>query len=167
MAKEDVRWIQRFHNYNKSLKSLINAIERYEDDELDEDDENEDEDEDDQNNEIIQAGVIKFFEMTYELAWNTMKDYYEHQGEIGIQGSKDAIKLAFTRELIKDSKSWFAMVDSRKLSVHTYDGSTANQITDDIISTYLTLFIQLQTRLQLKKLEHQKSGTQDNLQVED
>lgn len=151
MAKEDIRWIQRFNNYNKSLQSLAKAVKQYV------------EEDDDDENEIVQAGIIKFFEMTYELAWNTMKDYYEDQGETGIQGSKDAIKLAFTRELIKDSKSWFAMVDSRKLSVHTYDKSTANQVVDDVISTYLTLFIQLQTRLQLEKIEQQKLGTQGSL----
>ncbi|HOX83140.1 MAG TPA: nucleotidyltransferase substrate binding protein [Chryseolinea sp.] len=154
MAKEDIRWIQRFNNYNKSLQSLIKAVKQLE------------EYGDEEDNEIIQAGVIKFFEMTYELAWNTMKDYYENQGETGIQGSKDAIKLAFTRELIKDSKNWFAMIDSRKLSVHTYDQSTANQVVDDVASTYMSLFIQLQTRLQIEKIEQQKLGTQGSLPLE-
>jgi nucleotidyltransferase substrate binding protein (TIGR01987 family) len=141
MAKKDIRWVQRFDNYNKSLKSLLNAIEEYEIDNTDE---------------IIEAGMIKFFEMTYELAWNTIKDYYEDQGETDIQGSKDAIKLAYSRELIKDSKNWFSMIDSRKLSVHTYNEATADQIADDIVHIYKGLFIQLQTRLQLEKLELDK-----------
>lgn len=151
MAKEDIRWIQRFNNYNKSLKRLLEAIEQYEEDEDDD---------------IVQAGMIKFFETTYEQAWNTMKDFYEYQGETGIQGSKDAIKLSFSRGLITDSKAWFAMVDSRKLSVHTYEEETADQIAKDIVSTYAPLFIQLQTRLQVEKIEQQKLGTQGNLPLE-
>lgn len=151
MSKQDIRWIQRFNNYNKSLKRLLEAIEQYEEDEEDD---------------IVQAGMIKFFETTYEQAWNTMKDFYEYQGETGIQGSKDAIKLSFSRGLITDSKGWFAMVDSRKLSVHTYEEETADQIAKDIVSTYAPLFIQLQTRLQVEKIEQQKLGSQGTLPLE-
>lgn len=141
MANKDIRWIQRFDNYNKALKSLLNAVEEHLEDEEDE---------------VVKVGMIKFFEMTYELAWNTMKDYYEDQGESGIQGSKDAIKLSFTRGLIKDAENWFAMVDSRKLSVHTYNQDTAEQIANDITVTYKNLFIQLQTRLQVEKINQEK-----------
>jgi len=30
-----------------------------------------------------QQGLIQSFEYNYELAWNTIKDFYENQGEIG------------------------------------------------------------------------------------
>lgn len=137
MANQDVRWIQRFDNFNKTLKGLQRAIEEYQKDIEDE---------------VVKVGMIKFFEMTYELAWNTMKDYYEEQGETGIQGSKDALKLSSGRGLIHNVQDWFDMVDSRKLSVHTYDAKTADEVASDIAETYLGLFIQLQTRLQLEKL---------------
>jgi nucleotidyltransferase substrate binding protein (TIGR01987 family) len=137
MGNKDVRWIQRFNNFNKALKSLQIAIEEYREDE---------------DSEVIKVGMIKFFEMTYELAWNTMKDYYEDQGETGIQGSKDAIKLSSGRGLISNAQKWFDMVDSRRLSVHTYDEDTANEVARDIVETYLGLFIQLQTRLQVEML---------------
>jgi nucleotidyltransferase substrate binding protein (TIGR01987 family) len=140
--EKDIRWIQRFNNFNKALSKLQSAIWT-----LKEDDENE----------TLKAGMIKFFEMVYELAWNTLKDYYENQGETNIQGSKDAIKLAFSRGLIGNSENWFKMVDSRKLSVHTYDENTANEIAEEIIGVYLGLFLQLQTRLQVEKLESEKS----------
>lgn len=137
----DIRWIQRFNNFNKALGKLQSAIMVYKED---------------HENEIVKAGMIKFFEMVYELAWNTLKDYYEDQGETSIQGSKDAIKLAFNRGLIGNSEKWFEMVDSRKLSVHTYDENTANEISDEIVGVYLGLFLQLQTRLQLEKLTLEK-----------
>ncbi|MCH7401211.1 nucleotidyltransferase substrate binding protein [Belliella kenyensis] len=137
MENKDIRWIQRFNNFNKTLKGLQKAIE---------------ESKKDPEDEVLKVGMIKFFEMTYELAWLTMKDYYEEQGEIGIQGSKDAIKLASSRGLIHQAQDWFNMVDSRKLSVHTYDEKTAQEVAKDIAETYVGLFIQLQTRLQLEKL---------------
>ncbi|MFC4212663.1 nucleotidyltransferase substrate binding protein [Pedobacter lithocola] len=137
MANKDVRWIQRFNNFNKALNSLSKALIEFKED---------------TEEEVIKVGMIKFFEMTYELAWLTMKDYYEDQGEVGIQGSKDAIKLSFTRGLITNAEQWFEMVNSRKLSVHTYDEATANKVADDIATHYVDLFVQLQTRLQIEKL---------------
>jgi len=46
-------------------------------------------------NELEKQGLIQAFEYTYELAWNTIKDYFENQGETGIHGSRDAFRLAF------------------------------------------------------------------------
>lgn len=120
MENKDIRWVQRFNNFNKTLKGLQKAIEVSL--------ENPDD-------EVVKVGMIKFFEMTYELAWLTMKDFYEEQGEIGIQGSKDAIKLASIRGLIHQAQDWFNMVDSRKLSVHTYDEKTAHEVANDIAET--------------------------------
>lgn len=137
MENKDVRWVQRFNNFIKTLEGLQKAIEEYKNDEDDE---------------VVKVGMIKFFEMTYELAWNTMKDYYEDQGETGIQGSKDAIKLSFGRGLITNEEDWFDMVNSRRLSVHTYDENTADEVANDITQTYLQLFLQLQSRLQIEKL---------------
>jgi|SRR5665213_1289837 len=141
MENKDIRWVQRFNNFNKALKSLQETVEEYRENGM---------------SEVEKVGMIKYFEMVYELAWNTMKDYYEDQGETGIQGSKDAIKLSFSRGLITNAKKWFDMVDSRKLSVHTYNHDTAEQVAEDISETYLDLFIQLQTRLQLEKLNQEK-----------
>ena len=137
MENKDVRWVQRFNNFIKTLEALQRAIQEYKKDEEDE---------------VVRVGMIKFFEMTYELAWNTMKDYYEDQGETGIQGSKDAIKLSFGRGLITNEEDWFDMVNSRRLSVHTYDEKTADEVANDITQTYLQLFLQLQNRLQVEKL---------------
>ncbi|MGA0201346.1 MAG: HI0074 family nucleotidyltransferase substrate-binding subunit, partial [Prochlorotrichaceae cyanobacterium] len=95
----DVRWQQRFQNYQKALNQLRKFIEKGE------------------LNALEQQGLIKAFEYTYELAWKVMKDYYEDQGEIGIQGSRDAIRLAFQRGLIEAGDEWMMMIKSRVNSV--------------------------------------------------
>jgi len=96
------------------------------------------------------------------LAWNTMKDFYEDQGETGIQGSRDAIRLAFNRSLIKDGDAWMSMIQSRIRTSHTYNEETADEIAGQIIITYYNLFLSLQ-----ENFEALKTGTQKSLFNED
>lgn len=137
MENKDIRWIQRFNNYKKALEKLSEAT--------------------DMDYEIMsdleKEGLIQRFEYTYELAWLTMKNFYEAQGETGIQGSKDAIKLAFNRGLLEDGDTWFDMVDSRIDTTHTYDEETAQKVFEEITEKYLTLLVQLETRLEVERLK--------------
>ncbi|MGH2645554.1 MAG: nucleotidyltransferase substrate binding protein [Chitinophagaceae bacterium] len=98
----DIRWQQRFDNYKKALSQLTKFIKKGD------------------LNELEKQGLIQAFEYTYELAWNVMKDYYEFQGSEKIQGSRDAIRLAFKRGLISDGEGWMKMLDSRTRTSHTY-----------------------------------------------
>lgn len=136
MPDKDIRWSQRFSNYKKALNKLERALSNYDEDNADEDE---------------KVAIIKYFEMVYELAWNTIKDYYEEQGEANIQGSKDAFRLAFQRGLITDGGSWLDMVKSRRLSVHTYNQETADEIVEGIVNAYFNHFIQLRTRLSVEE----------------
>jgi nucleotidyltransferase substrate binding protein (TIGR01987 family) len=126
----DVRWIQRFENYKKALLQLKKFIDKGE------------------LNELEEQGIIKAFEYTYELAWNVMKDYYTHQGVTGIQGSRDAIRLAFKRELIMEGEGWMEMIKSRIASVHGYDEKVAAEIAHDIRAVYFKLFSALVTKME-------------------
>ncbi|MFN7258289.1 MAG: nucleotidyltransferase substrate binding protein [Cyclobacteriaceae bacterium] len=138
--REDIRWVQRFSNYNKALAQLKRFFAKKE------------------LNELEEQGLIKAFEYTYELAWNTIKDFYEDQGETGIQGSKDAVRLAFKRGLIGEGESWMEMIENRKLTVHTYNVATATEVVNLIKKKYFDLFINLQD-----SLDEIRSGGQSNL----
>ena len=127
--QEDIRWKQRFYNYQKALSQLTKFIEKGELSELEE------------------QGIIKAFEYTYELAWNVIKDYYQEQGEVNIQGSRDALRLAFQRGLIADGDNWMKMIKSRIASVHTYNLEVAQQINQDIHDVYFQLFIELKEKM--------------------
>lgn len=126
----DLRWKQRFQNYQKALNQLRKFIDKGE------------------LNELEQQGLIKAFEYTYELAWKVMKDYYEDQGEIGIQGSRDAIRLAFQRGLLEAGDEWMMMIKSRVASVHTYNQDIAEQISQDIQMLYFALFVKFEEKIQ-------------------
>jgi nucleotidyltransferase substrate binding protein (TIGR01987 family) len=90
-----------------------------------------------------EQGLIKAFEYNYELAWNLIKDYYEYQGESGIQGSRDAFRLAFKRGLIIDGETWMNMINSRIKTSHTYNKKTAVDVIKAIKDKYFALFTDL------------------------
>lgn len=139
-GSKDIRWQQRFANYNKALLQLRKFFVKSD------------------LNELEEQGLIKAFEYTYELAWNTIKDFYEEQGEVGIQGSKDAVRLAFKRGLVSEGEAWMEMIESRKLTVHTYNETTATEIAGLIKRKYFNLFLSLQ-----ENLEKIRSGGQSKL----
>lgn len=133
MTTYDIRWIQRFNNYSKALAQLTRFIEKGE------------------LNEFEQQGLIQAFEYTFELAWNTIKDYFESQGEVSILGSRDAFRLAFKRGLIINGETWMNMITSRTLTSHTYNEDTADKIAGDVSTLYYSEFVALHDRLKILK----------------
>ncbi len=129
---EDIRWIQRFDNFNRSLKQLAMAFDVMDEREL---------------NDLEKQGVIQAFEYNYELAWNVIKDFYQYQGVTNIQGSRDAFRLAFERGLVSEGDVWMDMIKKRQLCSHTYNEEVVVQILDAIIDDYYHQFVALQNAL--------------------
>lgn len=131
MQNNDIRWIQRFNNFSKALGQLAKFIAKGD------------------LSELEKQGLIQCFEYTYELAWNTLKDFYESQAETDIQGSKDAIRLAFKRGLIENGEAWMSMIKSRTLTSHTYNEDLADEIATAILNIYYQEFVELQKKLKV------------------
>lgn len=129
----DIRWKQRYSNFQRALAQLSEAVELGKLRPL---------------SRLEQQGLIKGFEFTQELAWNVMKDYFEYQGNTAITGSRDAIREAFRRRLIEDGEAWMETIISRNRSSHTYDENTAKELAELITTRYLSLFNAFQTRMQ-------------------
>ncbi len=129
---KEIRWKQRFSNFEKSYKLL----ESYRNVEL--------------NNEIEKAGFIQFFEICFELSWKLMKDYLESEGFI-IKSPRETIKTALQNELINEAESWFSGLEDRNLSTHTYDEDLIDELISDIKNIYLPQFSKLYDKL-LKEL---------------
>jgi nucleotidyltransferase substrate binding protein (TIGR01987 family) len=92
MENKDIRWIQRFHNYRKALARLSNAVEKYKQEDSDE---------------VIRAGMIKFFEMTYELAWKTLQDLLRDRQRPNANGGPNVIIAQATADgYITDGEGW-------------------------------------------------------------
>jgi nucleotidyltransferase substrate binding protein (TIGR01987 family) len=135
MSTEDIRWIQRLTHFSKALSRLRKFIEKG------------------ALNELEEQGLIQAFEYTYELAWNTLKDYLEAQGETDIHGGRDAFRIAFRRGLIEDGETWMDMVKSRILTSHTYNEEVARQIATAIVSRYFSEYAALQAKMESLKEE--------------
>lgn len=128
--KKDIRWVQRFRNFNKAFSQLKKFIDKK------------------NLNELEEQGLIKSFEYTYELGWNTLKDYFEYQGNTNINGSRDAINEAFSRGLIKDGEGWMDMFKDRNRTSHTYNEATAKEIVYKIFNNYFKLFASLRQEME-------------------
>ncbi len=121
----DIRWEQRFGNFKKALTGLDEFIKKG------------------NLSKLETQGLIKAFEYTYELAWNTLKDYLEYQGDTNLTGARDTIKKSFQRGLIYDGDSWLDMLASRNKTSHVYNEETANEIAQAIVKRYFGNFVQL------------------------
>ena len=148
--EEDIRWQQRFSNFNKALNKLSQAVEYIKVNYSLEDN--------DVLDEIIKQGLIQSFEYTHELAWNVMKDYAVYQGNPTIGGSRDATREAFQLQLISNGNIWMDMISSRNKTSHTYNQETADEIYDKIINSYYPAFLEFQNLIESKR-----SGEQGKL----
>jgi len=92
-------------------------------------------------------GFIKSFEFTYELAWNLMRDYSLYQGHQEIRGSRDAIRLALSMDLISDGEIWMDMLECCYITSHTYDENTAEEIMQKIAFRYFPAMVAFQEKM--------------------
>ena len=132
MGSQDIRWQQRFQNFEKAFSLLEQAVNLSKGRSL---------------NELEEQGLIQRFEFTHELAWNVLKDYFEYQGNTAITGSRDATREAFNKGLVKDGEGWMEMIKSRNQSSHTYNQEVADEITEKIIQQYYALFAEFKNKI--------------------
>ena len=115
---KEIRWKQRFENFDKSYKLL----EKYSNKPI--------------TTELERAGIIQFFEMTFELACKVLKDYLESEGYI-VKSPRETVKQAFQIGLIDNGHVWIDALSNRNLTTHTYDEELANKMTSEILNDYL------------------------------
>lgn len=122
------KWIFRLKNYEKSVKNLNNSINYISQKEP---------------SELEKQGIIKGFELTFELGWNLIKDYLYWQGNNEITGSRDAIKEGFKTGLISNGEVWLDMISFRNLSAHIYDDKIADSVIYKIKRDFIVAFKEL------------------------
>ena len=104
MNKLDVRWVQRFQNYERAFMRLKEAIEMEE------------------LNELERNGLIQRFEFTLELSWKVLKDYLEEKGFSFKPTPKDTIRLAQESGFITYAQELIDGLDLRNELSHDYSG---------------------------------------------
>lgn len=120
MNPKEIRWKQRFSNFEKAFLQLEEAVKRL--DSLDD---------------LAKEGLIQRFEYTFELAWKTMKDYLESKN-VEARFPRDVIKAGFQYELILDGELWLEMLEMRNDTSHAYDEKKFKVILDAIVHRFFT-----------------------------
>lgn len=105
----DIRWKQRFENFDKALQRLNEALIGTAKE---------------PKNHLYQIALIGAFQFTFELSWKTMKDYLVFNG-VEVSLPREVIKQAFHHQLIKDGQVWIDMLEARNLMAHVYQEQAA------------------------------------------
>lgn len=132
--KKNIRWKQRFENFEKAIIVFRNVLTAY----------NEVPD-----NEINQIALIQAFKFTYELGWKTLKDYLKYGG-IEVDLPRDVITMAFQMNLIQDGQTWINMLEDRNVMAHVYDHRKALLALKNISKKYVKAIEQVYYLLQEK-----------------
>jgi len=116
--QKDIRWKQRFQNFEKAFLLFSEAVLKFES--LDK---------------LSKEGLIQRFEYTFELAWKLLKDFLEAEGVIS-KFPRDVLKKAFQYEIIDDGEIWLEMLEKRNLLGHTYDEENFELALKDLKDKY-------------------------------
>lgn len=122
----DIRWIQRYDNYKRAFSQLKSAVDLASERPL---------------SDLEKQGLIQSFDFTHELSWKMLKDFLEERGNLGIYGSKDAVREAFNYGLIENGDVWMDMIRSRKLTSHTYNEKMAEEIINSVCGFFIRLLV--------------------------
>jgi nucleotidyltransferase substrate binding protein (TIGR01987 family) len=126
---DDIRWKQRYENFQKALTALEEAVNMNEYSTLERD------------------GLIQRFEFTLELAWKTLQDLIHENGHDDINGPKPTAQQAFADGYIIDHDGWKKMLDSRTTTAHEYSEEKAELIVKEIKTKYYPLLDDLDKKL--------------------
>lgn len=124
----DIRWQQRFQNFDRALCLLEEALRRGPA----------------ALNQLEKEGTVQRFEYTLELAWKTLKDYLEESGVVLTAVTpRQVVKDAFAAKILVDGQTWIDMIDHRNLLSHTYDPLNFEEAVGSIHGRYLAALRQV------------------------
>ena len=131
---EDIRWQQRFDNYKRALFFLKQNIVGEPPKEF---------------SEMQDAAIAKAFEVVYDLCWNLLKDFLEHEG-VQIEAPapnyvfKKANGAAIFMQLDVDGQIFMDMVKSRNKLTHIYNMEMFQEELIKIKDIYSIVFEKIQ-----------------------
>ena len=102
-----------------------------------------------QPSEAERAGLIQFFERSFELGWKVLMDYLETEG-FTVVSPRDAIKQAFQSGLLDDGHVWIEALTDRNLTVHTYEEKIALAVEQKIRVAYFPALLAMLSTFESK-----------------
>ena len=114
MENKEIRWKQRFQNYELAFLKLKEAMEQND------------------LNELERNGLIQCFEFTVDLSWKVLKDYLEEKGFVFKPSPKDTIREAQQSGLIHFGQALIDGLDIRNELSHDYSG-TKFEVSEEVL----------------------------------
>lgn len=135
---KDIRWRQRFENFEKA-RNLLSPVAACDLDSL---------------SDLEKEGYIQRLEMAFELAWKTMKDYLDYMElNVDISAPRAVIKEAFAAGLIEDGHVWINMAKDRNLMAHTYNEDYFAAVLGKLQTEYVPAIERLYATLKEKSMD--------------
>jgi nucleotidyltransferase substrate binding protein (TIGR01987 family) len=104
MDKNDIRWIQRFSNFEKAFLRFKESLSV------------------ETPNELERNGIVQRFEFTLETGWKTLKDYLQAEGLEFQLTPKGTLRQAQQSGLITYAQELIDALEIRNELAHDYDG---------------------------------------------
>lgn len=95
--------------------------------------------------EFMRDSAIKRFELCFDLAWKSIKNYAKKQG-VECYSPGQCFKETYQLQLIDYEQEWMNMIKDRNLPTHHYDENNADEIYNRM-DKYLGMFKDLLERL--------------------
>lgn len=89
--------------------------------------------------ETLQAGVIHYFKVAFELSWKFIKRWIETNiGREVVDGvsRRELFRIAFEVRLVKDVEQWIEFHYTRNTTSHTYDEEVADNAFEIAVKFY-------------------------------
>ncbi len=128
----DIRWKQRHQNFDRAFALLQSALS----------------DGPVALSRLEAEGVIQRFEYTFELAWETLKDYMDYGGiQLPIVTPRTVLRAALNSGMLHHGDAWLEMLSHRNLMSHTYDEAHFQAAFRAIAERYLPVMEELHRTL--------------------
>jgi nucleotidyltransferase substrate binding protein (TIGR01987 family) len=85
------------------------------------------------------SGIIKDFELVYELTWKTLQSLLKEEG-ISAPFPRVVFEEAFKRGLFTENHIWKEIMEARNRSTHVYSEEDARKLSEEIIKKYYASF---------------------------
>ena len=119
---DEIRWKQRFENFEKAMIQLESACRQ------------------EQYSDLERAGLVQMFACSFELAWKTLKDLLFFEG-YSPKSPRATIRTSFEQEYISedDTEIFLEALEKRNILSHTYQEAVALEAEKLICDSYFPL----------------------------
>ena len=129
----DIRWKQRFQNFDRACALLAEALQNGVDPLSD----------------LEREGVVQRFKYTFELGWKTLRDYLEEGGiDFSDITPREVIKQGVAAKVITDGQPWIDMLEDRNRLAHKYDETAFRKALVEIEGRHLPTLLRFRNYLQ-------------------